>query len=122
MRIVLFGYGKMGQLIEQLAIGKGHVIIARFSCRSEICEEHRQQIAQADIAIDFSHASLVLRNLELCLRLDKPLVIGTTGWEEQLEHAQQMVQQANGSCLFAPNFSIGIYLFQSIIAYAASLF
>lgn len=122
MKIALIGYGKMGQLIEQLAHVKGHQITARFSRHLGTLQERKQDLAQADLAIDFSQGACVLTHLEICLSLGKPLVIGTTDWEEQIVAAQKMVEQAHGSCLYAPNFSIGIYLFQQIIAYAASLF
>lgn len=123
LKIALIGYGKMGKLVEQTAHAKGHQIVARFSHPlSMLQDDHKQNLAEADLAIDFSQASCVIEHLELCLSLNKPLVIGTTGWEEQLVLAQEIVKKANGSCLYSPNFSIGIYLFQKIAAYAASLF
>lgn len=122
MKIALIGYGKMGQLIEQLATANGHQITARFSRQLGTLRERPQDLAQADLAIDFSQATSVLNHLNICLSLGKPLVIGTTGWDEQLITAQQLVQQAKGSCLYSPNFSIGVYLFQQVMAYAASLF
>lgn len=122
MKIALIGYGKMGQLVEQLATAKGHQVIARFSRHLGTPQERPQEIAQADVAIDFSQSAVVLHHLNLCLALGKPLVIGTTGWEEQLPVAQQLVKQAQGTCLYAPNFSIGFYLFQQMMGYAASLF
>ena len=122
MKIALIGYGKMGQLIEQLATANEHVITARFSRHLGTLQDRLQDFAQADIAIDCSHPSVVLNHLNICLSLGKPIVIGTTGWEEELTTAQNLVEQAKGSCLYAPNFSIGAYLFQQIIAYAAAIF
>ncbi len=122
MRIALLGYGKMGQLVEQLALANNHHIVARISRQFGGLENHLQSLEQADLAIDFSQASAVLNHLQLCLSMKKPLIIGTTGWETHLETAQLMVQQSQGSCLYAPNFSIGVYLFQQIVAHAASLF
>ncbi len=122
MKIALIGYGKMGQLIEQIAPTKGHQIVAHFSRHLGTPQERWQDLSQADLAIDFSQGAFVLEHLKTCLSLNKPLVIGTTDWEEQLVPAKKMVEQANGSCLYASNFSIGIYLFQQIISYAASLF
>lgn len=122
MKIALLGYGKMGQLIEQTAQTKGYPTIARFSRRLGLIDNRLDELAQADIAIDFSHSSAVLEHLKVCLSLNKPIVIGTTGWEEQLTEAQELVQEKNGSCLYAPNFSIGMFLFQMIMSYAAPLF
>src|SRR5690242_15998217 len=122
MDIALIGYGKMGQLVEQMALARGHRIVARFSRQLGIPQNRSSDLTQADLVIDFSHAFDVIDHLKLCLSLNKPIVIGTTGWETQLPIAQELVQTANGSCLYAPNFSIGVYLFQKIVAYTGSLF
>ncbi len=122
MKIALLGYGKMGRLTEQVALSKGHQISLRFSPRDENLKDYLQELAKCDLAIDFSYARGVLNHLQLCLSQRKPLVIGTTGWEEQLQTAQHLVNEAQGSCLYAPNFSIGVFLFQQIVEYAASLF
>lgn len=121
MKIALLGYGKMGQLVEEEAHAKGHKIIARFSRQLGTLQERKDELNQADLAIDFSQTASVLPHLKICLELNKPIVIGTTGWDEQLHIAQEMVIKSNGSCLYAPNFSIGVYLFQQIANYAASL-
>lgn len=122
MKIVLFGYGKMGQLVEQQAKERGHQIVDRFSRQFGTCEQKTQELVNADLAIDFSHPSAVLNHLNICLSLNIPIVIGTTGWDEYYMTAQHLVQQAKGSCLYSPNFSIGFFLFQQAIIYAASLF
>ena len=121
MKIALLGYGKMGQLVEQFAHARGDQVIARFSRQLGSLQERKEELAQADIAIDFSHPLSVLSHLKFCLTLNKPLVIGTTGWEKEQSIAQELVEKAKGSCFYAPNFSIGIYLFQHIVAYTASL-
>jgi 4-hydroxy-tetrahydrodipicolinate reductase len=122
MKIALIGYGKMNQMIDQLAQTKGHQIVSCFSRRLGTTKERTQDLVQADLAIDFSQGSEVLNHLNICLSLGKPLIIGTTGWEEHLKTAQHLVEQAKGSCLYAANFSIGFYLFQQTMTYAASLF
>lgn len=122
MKIALLGDGKMNRLIAELAPLRGHEISACFSRTRGTLQEHPAKLESADVAIDFSHASVVLNHLDICLSLRKPLVIGTTGWEEQVPLANAMVKEKQGSCLFAPNFSIGVYLFQKIVRYAAALF
>ena len=97
---------------------QGHEICAIVSRQSK----NPQHLTNADLAIDFSHNSCVIDNLSLCLSLNKPMLIGTTGWEERLTAARNLVAQARGSCLYAPNFSIGIYLFRQILRHAATLF
>lgn len=122
MKIALLGYGKMGKLVEQTALEKGHEVIARFSRQLGLPQDRKQDLDQADLAIDFSQAACVMSHLELCLSLNKPLVIGTTGWENQHANAQEMVKEFKGSCLHAPNFSIGAYLFEQLAGFAAALF
>lgn len=121
MKIALLGYGKMGKLIEEIAHANGHSVVGQFSTSLGTAHERREELESADIAIDFSHSSSLLSNLELCLSLNKPLIIGTTGWEENFDKAKRMVKGANGSCLYSPNFSIGVYLFQKIVAYAGAI-
>lgn len=121
MKIALLGYGRMGQLVEEMAMRKGHQIAARFSRQLGTLSERLSEIESADLVIDFSHASAIEQHIDHCLAFRKPLIIGTTGWEEKLEQASQRVQQAQGSCLYAPNFSIGAYLFRHLVAYAAKL-
>ncbi len=122
MKLALIGYGKMGQLIEQMASIKGHQIVARFSSHLGTLNDRLEELFEADLVMDFSQTSCVLSHLKLCLSASKPLIIGTTGWEKQKIAAQEIVQKSGGSCLYSPNFSIGIYLFKHIIAYAANLF
>lgn len=122
MKIALIGYGKMGKLVEQEAIAKGHSIQALYSAHLGIPQDSPEGIVKADVVIDFSHSSAVISNLELCLFLGKPILIGTTGWEKDLPEAQSLVAKSKGSCLYAPNFSIGVYLYQQILNYAAALF
>ena len=75
----------------------------------------------SDVVIDFSHPSSVLSHLDLCLAMKKSIVIGTTGWETSHDQARQRIEEAKGSCLYSPNFSIGIFLFNQIVAHAAQL-
>lgn len=100
MKIALFGKGKMGTLIEELALSQGHTLTP---------------LEEADVAIDFSHHSVVLKHLKECLKAGKPLVIGTTGWDSEEQEARKLVQTHSGACLYSPNFSIGIFLFERLL-------
>src|SRR5690554_4161584 len=104
MKIVLFGYGKMGRLIEQFAQQRGHEI------HLIVDESNRDRIGStdletADMAIDFSIPTGVLDNINLCLDARIPLVIGTTGWYEQLNEIRTRCKEMNGSLLYGSNFS-----------------
>lgn len=103
----LIGHGKMGKMIEQLSLEMGHTITPF--------------IEDADVVIDFSHPDIALENIKKVSALKKPLVIGTTGWDENMEEAKKIIANNDGALLFSPNFSIGVYFFLKIVEKAASL-
>ena len=110
MKIVLLGYGKMGQLIERFAVKRGHDVVLI------VDEENRREITSsdlrsADMAIDFSTPDAALENIELCFEAELPLVVGTTGWYDKLQEIQQTCQETNQSFLYGSNFSIGVNVF-----------
>jgi len=110
MNIALIGYGKMGQIIEKIAIDRNHEIVLI------VDENNRDQITvkdlqQADIAIDFSTPSSVLENIDLCLEANLPLIVGTTGWYDQLEDVKEKCASGNNSLLYGSNYSIGVNVF-----------
>ena len=74
MKIALFGYGKMGKTIEQLALQKGHTIVLKTSGKSSL-----EKAIEADVAIDFSTPKAAASNIKFCLERQIPIVCGTTG-------------------------------------------
>lgn len=121
MKIALIGYGKMGRLIAQLAPHRGHEIIAIVSRSTKDTDSQLNHLHEADILIDFSHPEAVLNHLHQSIALKKPLVIGTTGWDNQLALVKELVASSSIGCLYAPNFSIGVHLFKKIVSYATQL-
>ena len=118
MKIALIGHGAMGTLIERLAVEKGHEISA-VTGRSE---GSFSGLRGADVAIDFTAADAVRRNVEMCVRAAVPLVEGTTGWNEQRRDIEKIVEDGDGAMVFGANFSIGVNLFYKIAGFAAELF
>ena len=123
MKIALIGYGTMGRIIETLAVARGHDI----SCYVDLPEasysaaELAEEIRASDVAIDFSIAAAVSRNVEACIFAGIPLVEGTTGWTDDLESVRKKVSEANAAVVYGANFSIGVNLFYRITSYAAEL-
>jgi len=107
----------MGKLIEHLALKKGHRIVAKIQKTNGSWKE----CEKAHVIIDFSHPSCVLENLEKALNLKKPIVLGTTGWEEKRDVVKKMVEEKEGTLLYAPNFSLGVFFFLEIVKCAAKL-
>lgn len=116
MKIALIGYGKMGRLIDKIAQQKAHTIVSRMSRKVD-----HQALQDADICIDFSHPEAVLDNILHAATRGKNIVVGTTGWYDQLDTARKIVEKYGIGLFYAPNFSIGIHLFLKIVADAARL-
>ncbi len=107
MKIILLGYGKMGQLIEKFAIKRGHDI------HMVVDENNRdtlsiQDVENADIAIDFSTPDAAMHNINFCFDAGLPLVVGTTGWYEHLDEIREKYENSNNALLYGSNFSIGV--------------
>ncbi|RZK50370.1 MAG: 4-hydroxy-tetrahydrodipicolinate reductase [Pedobacter sp.] len=110
MKIALLGYGKMGQIIAEYAIQRGHAIELKINKenRSSLTAEN---LKNADIAIDFSTPEAVIENIQLCFQARVPIVVGTTGWYGHLQEVKNQCLESNNSLLYGSNFSIGVNLF-----------
>jgi 4-hydroxy-tetrahydrodipicolinate reductase len=117
MNIALFGYGAMGKEIERIAIERGHSVVHRF----DISSPPPDSGWSADCAIDFSHASAVLAVAQSCVDNNIPLVIGTTGWNQQLEELNTLITQSKIRAVYGSNFSVGMQLFLRIVQRASQL-
>ena len=110
MKVVILGYGKMGQLIEKFSMKRGHEIflIVDKDNRSSITAS---DLAGADVAIDFSEPAAALDNIHLCFEAKLPIVVGTTGWYDHLEEVRSICEDDNQTMLYGSNFSIGVNVF-----------
>tara|TARA_B110000259_G_scaffold146187_1_gene164760 strand:- start:417 stop:1118 length:702 start_codon:yes stop_codon:yes gene_type:complete len=116
MKIALLGYGKMGKIIEKLALEKGHTIISKINQDSS-----KEELLKADIAIEFSTPEAAVSNIKFCLENGIPIVSGTTGWLAHYDEMIKLCENRNGSFIYASNFSIGVNLFFSINEYVSNL-
>jgi len=110
MKLALLGYGKMGRIIEQIAIDRGHQIVLRIDALNpeDLTSENLQN---ADVAIDFSTPGSVLNNIEACFQAAIPVVVGTTGWYDRLPEVEKRCTEGNNTLLYASNFSVGVNVF-----------
>lgn len=124
MKIALIGYGAMGRLIRTLAEEKGHeiAVVIDDADAGLSAAELAEKLKVADVAIDFTTAEAVRRNVEACVAAGVPLVEGTTGWNAERAEIERIVSAGNGSFVFGANFSIGVNLFYRIADFAADLF
>lgn len=110
MKIALSGYGKMGKEIEKIALERGHEIVLTFNDPDDWIGKE-EELADADVAIEFSMPNSVVSNIFKCFDANTPVVVGTTGWFGQLEHVREVCWKNNKSLLYASNFSVGVNLF-----------
>ena len=106
MKIALFGYGKMGKVIEKIAIERGHEIVLKIEKG-----DASYNLKIADVAIDFSTPTAAVSNITDAINCQIPVVCGTTGWLEALESIKSLCHTKNGAFLYASNFSLGVNLF-----------
>lgn len=116
MKIALLGYGKMGKVIEQIAINRGHQIVLKK-------DEHNtfDGLEIADVAIDFSIPSAAVTNISKCLHSNIPVISGTTGWLEHYDEMVRLCNEKNGAMISSSNFSLGVNLFFGINEYVAKM-
>ena len=115
MKLLIVGYGKMGRLIDELATAQG------FDVSGRIDVGDGDWNVPADVAIDFSTAEALQFNLRRYVERKLPVVIGTTGWSAHAPELKAQAEAAGLGVVAAANFSIGVNLFQMMVAEAARL-
>ena len=109
MKIALFGYGKMGKVIDKIAKNRGHEIIYRIEENSI-----NYDLKKVDVAIDFSTPKAAFSNINMALENSIPIISGTTGWLDNYNKAVKLCNEKNGAFLYASNFSLGVNIFFEI--------
>lgn len=129
MNIAIIGYGKMGQMIEQIARRDGHTIVAivdpaapaPVGVRISKTIAEAGTIETADAAIEFTQPGSAAANIEALAERKIPTVTGTTGWYGQMDEVTQAVAAAGSALIWSSNFSMGVNLFYRIAWYASRL-
>uniref|UniRef100_UPI00404AD932 4-hydroxy-tetrahydrodipicolinate reductase n=1 Tax=Gelidibacter sp. TaxID=2018083 RepID=UPI00404AD932 len=106
MRIALLGYGKMGKVIEAIALQRGHTIALKVSRDTK-----NYELSNVDIAIDFSTPDSAVENITQCFNNNVPIICGTTGWLKDYDAMLQLCNDTNGAFIYASNFSLGVNIF-----------
>ncbi len=120
MNIALIGYGKMGRIIEEMALHRGHQITLKLNSKDNWNVDALKN-SNADVAIEFTNPHSAKKNILNCFDANIPVVVGTTGWYEHLDEIKRICHEKKQSLLYASNFSIGVNLFFKINDYVASL-
>jgi len=116
MKIALLGYGKMGKVIERIALERGHEIVLRKTGSVPF-----NGLENADAAIDFSIPDAAVGNISACLNGGIPVISGTTGWLEHYHTMAQLCEEKNGAFIYGSNFSLGVNIFFELNIYLAKM-
>ena len=121
MRMALLGYGKMGRMVEEIALRGGWESGPKLDVNDNrdgsgiTCES----MAGVDVAVEFSQPSAVVANIEAAANAGVSLVVGTTGWFDQLGKIEKIVQKSGVGIVYGSNFSVGMNIFFDIVSRAA---
>ncbi len=116
MKIALLGYGKMGQVIEKIALQRGHEIVVKKSI-----EDSFDGLENSDVAIEFSAPDAAVENISAALNLGIPVISGTTGWLHDYDKMVQLCNKKNSAFISSSNFSLGVNIFFELNAYLAKI-
>lgn len=116
MRIGLFGYGKMGKMIAEIAQSRGHKIVAKVDVDTPNID-----YASMDVAIDFSTPDSAFDNITGCFENGVPVICGTTGWLNQYNEAVERCNKNKSAFIYASNFSLGVNIFFELNAHLAKM-
>ena len=116
MKIALLGYGKMGQVIERIALERGHEIVLKKDENNTF-----DGLSNADVAIDFSVPTAAVSNISSCFHANVPVISGTTGWLEHYDEMAALCTAKNGGFISSSNFSLGVNIFFELNEYLAKI-
>lgn len=116
MKIALLGYGRMGKVIERIALERGHQVVLRKNA-----EDTFDGLENADVAIDFSIPDAAVENISACLNNNVPVVSGTTGWLEHYHNMVELCEQKQGAFIYGSNFSLGVNIFFELNTHLAKM-
>ncbi|MDE7407888.1 MAG: 4-hydroxy-tetrahydrodipicolinate reductase [Muribaculaceae bacterium] len=120
MNIAIIGYGRMGHMVEQVAAGRGHHIVAVIDAANS-ADMDGEVFRSADVAIEFSVPATAESNCRRALACGVPVVSGTTGWSAELEQLRADLSHESPALMWSSNYSLGVNLFFIINRYVSRL-
>ena len=121
MKIALIGYGKMGKMIEQIALGRGHEIVSIIDVDNQQDFES-EAFASADVAIEFTAPQAAYSNYLKAFAKNVKVVSGSTGWmKEHGDEVRRLCSEGGQTLFWASNFSIGVAIFSAVNRYLARI-
>lgn len=121
MKIALIGYGKMGKMIEETALSRGHKIVSVIDIDNQD-DFDSPAFASADVAIEFTAPQAAYGNYLRAFSHNVKVVSGSTGWMKDHGDEIKRLCATEGKTLFwASNFSIGVAIFSAVNKYLANI-
>jgi 4-hydroxy-tetrahydrodipicolinate reductase len=121
MKLALVGYGKMGKAVQDVALERGHQVVARIDPTLDTGEIGAEALGGADVAIEFTLPDVAVDNIKALAAAGVDAVVGTTGWHDRLDEAAAAVNDAGTGMVHAANFSLGVNLFLRLARSAAKM-
>lgn len=120
MKIALIGYGKMGHIIEGIALNRGHEIVSIIDINNQE-DFDSPAFLSADVAIEFTRPETAFGNFTKCFERHIPVVAGTTGWLSRIDEIKKACADGNQTFFYASNYSIGVNIFFAVNKYLARI-
>jgi 4-hydroxy-tetrahydrodipicolinate reductase len=115
-KLAIVGYGKMGRMLDQLAPEYDFAVTARIDLDGDF-----QPASASDVAIEFTAPDAVAGNVEKLAAMRVPVVVGTTGWLNDMDRVRAAIEKCDSTMIWSPNFSIGVNVFSRLVREAARL-
>ena len=121
MKIALIGYGKMGKMIEQIAISRGHEIVSIIDIDNQD-DFNSPAFRSADVAIEFTAPQVAYNNYLKAWEQNVKVVSGSTGWlKEHGDEVRKACTEGGKTLFWASNFSLGVAIFSAVNKYLARI-
>jgi 4-hydroxy-tetrahydrodipicolinate reductase len=121
MNLLILGRGKTGTLVAEVAAQRKHQVRVMGSKDNPACAAlTKENLHDIAAVIDFTTPHTVLPHIEACVKAGKNMIVGTTGWYQELDHIRTLVEQHGTGFVYAANFSVGVNLFFDVARTAAA--
>ena len=121
MKIALIGYGKMGHMIEEIALQRGHEIVCKIDADNQQ-DFDSEAFINADVAIEFTNPTAAYGNYLKAFSHNVKVVSGSTGWmKDHKADVESLTKDGKQTLFWASNFSIGVAIFSAVNRYLAKI-
>jgi 4-hydroxy-tetrahydrodipicolinate reductase len=120
MNIAIIGYGKMGRMIETIAVERGHQVVLKIDI-DNLNDFTPENLGNVQVVIEFTKPETAFANVTRCIEYGVPVVSGSTGWNDRLDEVKRLCTEHNGSMLCASNFSLGVNIFFEMNRFLAKI-